>query len=137
MKITVKDCLNCNKDHEWEYEMPTLKEVRHIRARANFKNFTEFNDAMKDGDPDGMTALLDILHRRDGIELRWDDIDLDYDAIDFEQNEEEKAQAEQAEGKAGEPDEPSPSNGDLTAEDSTPKSPPTPADSGSTTDSPI
>lgn len=94
MKITINNCLNCKTAHEWEYEQPTLREMRRIKARTGM-NGAEYAACLGTGDPDATTAMIDLLHRRDGKELRWDDIDLDYDDFEIETTEEEAAAADE------------------------------------------
>ena len=81
MRLLIKKCLNCGTAHEWEYDQPTLKELRFIKARTDLSG-REFGEGLIANDPDAVTALMAILHQRSGVELRWEDVDLDFD--DFE-----------------------------------------------------
>lgn len=120
MIITIKKCLNCAAEHEWSYEQPTLKEMRHVKSRTGYSS-AEFATGMSGGDPDAMTALIDLLHRREGISLRWDDIDLDYDDFEITPTDEEVAIAEAAGKDEAAEGETPPTSGEPNEEVSTPR----------------
>lgn len=149
--IRIKSCISkgpCNgQSHEWEFRKPLLSESRVILAKTGLKGSEQFLNAITEDDPEAWTALLDILHRRSGIGLRWEDIDLDIEEIDVQFTAEEQADfdAEQAalaadggdSGKADGPAyPPSQTSGIATAEDLTPRYPTTPPASGNTSVSP-
>lgn len=93
MNIHIKDCPNCSgADHDWDYGAPTLKELRRIKAVTSL-GLRDFGDGVVTADADALTALVDLLHRRDGVELRWDDIDLNFDGFEITPNAEETAEA--------------------------------------------
>lgn len=97
--IRIKNCINCDgASHEWEFTTPRLKELRIIQAKTGM-NVNEFLEKMNSFDAEGLTALIDLLHRRSGVDLRWEDIDLDLDDFAVDDTAEEKALAEAA-GKA-------------------------------------
>lgn len=120
MIIRIKKCLNCAAEHEWSYDQPTLKEMRHIKSRTGYST-AEFTAGMGTGDPDAMTALIDLLHRRASIALRWDDIDLDYDDFEIIPTDEESALAEAAGKDEAVDGEAPPTSGEPNEEDSTPR----------------
>lgn len=101
--IKIKKCLcpPCNgTSHEWEFSSPRLKEMRIIQAKTGM-TLEKFLEAFDTLDPQGLTALVDLLHRRVGVDVRWDDIDLDLEDFDFEDTEEERLLAEAQQAEAG------------------------------------
>lgn len=95
--IKIKNCVNCDgADHTYEFDMPRLKEIRDvIEAKAGLTT-REFLDGLQQLHGGALTALMLILHRRDGKNLRWDDIDLELEGLDFEDTPAEIAMAEEA-----------------------------------------
>ena|SRR5690349_9078787 len=93
--ITIKDCLNCDIDHEWLFETMTLKELRLVKKLTGMgqKAFAEAGD---EGDPDALTALIYVLHMRDRIKIPFDDVDLDFTKFTMEPTEQELKEAEAA-----------------------------------------
>lgn len=91
----IKSCLNCKMAHEWIFDSPTLKELRVIKQLTNL-SAKAFAQASDEGDPEATAALIYILHRRDGITIPFDDIDLDFEDFTVELSEEEQAQVEAA-----------------------------------------
>jgi len=51
----------------------------------------EFAEAGDTGDPDALAALVCVLHKRDGITIALDDVDVDFSDFDMEPTPEEKA----------------------------------------------
>lgn len=115
MNIKINKCLNCGTAHDWPYDQPTLRELRRIKARTAM-NSREYGEGLTGGDPEATTALIDLLHRREGIELRWDDIDLDFDDFDIVPTAMEEAAANSESGKGDEAEPPIP-NGETPAAD--------------------
>lgn len=144
--IRIKECI-CDgpckgQPHDWEFRKPLLSESRIIAAKTEFKGTPAFLEALGEEHPEAWTALLDILHRRSGIGLRWEQIDLDIEKvhIDFTAEEqaeydaameEERAAAESG-GKVVGLMPKSPISGDANAVDLTPRFSTTPPVSGST-----
>lgn len=90
----IDKCISCNGvSHEWEFGAPRLKEMRHIQSRTGMR-LNAFMEAMDDWDAEALTALVDVLHRRAGIILRWEDIDLDLESLTAENTPEEIVEAE-------------------------------------------
>lgn len=79
--IRIKDCLTCHVPHEWLFDSARLKELRMIKSLTGM-SAAEFAAAGDDGDPDALAALICILHKRDGITISLDDVDVDFN--DFE-----------------------------------------------------
>lgn len=102
--IKVKDCLTCHVGHDWLFTGATLKELRAIK-QATGLTLKGFAAAADDGDPDAIAALVWILHKREKINVAFDDVDIDFG--DFEQvlTDEEKAAIEEAEREAREAEE--------------------------------
>lgn len=101
--IKIKNCLNCDgADHEYEFKMPRLKEIRDVIEGKAGMTTQEFLDGFGTLHGGALTALVLILHRRESKNLKWDDIDLILEDIDFDDLPEELAAAEAAEaaGKA-------------------------------------
>lgn len=88
--IKIAKCVNCGIAHEWLFTGPTLKELREIKQLTGM-TATEFGAAGDTGDPDALTALVVILHKRDRINLPFDDADLDFTDFEMESTEDEKA----------------------------------------------
>jgi len=86
--VTIKDCLNCDIDHEWLFESMTLRELRVIKKLTGMgqKAFAEAGD---EGDPEALAALIYILHKRDKINVPFADVDLDFTKFTMEPTEQE------------------------------------------------
>lgn len=86
--VEIKDCLNCQIDHEWLFESMTLKELRVIKKLTGMgqKAFAEAGD---EGDPEALAALLYVLHKRDKINIPFADVDLDLTKFKMEPTEQE------------------------------------------------
>lgn len=93
--IKIKECVSegpCKgQTHEWAFTQPRLKELRVLQAKTGM-TLQKFMDELNEMSAEAITALVDLLHRRDGIDLRWDDIDVDFDGFELTQTEEELAQ---------------------------------------------
>lgn len=156
MIISIKKCIipACEgADHKWEFERPTLREVKRMQQHGvDISLFEDAMNVMLQGGSittaiDALLALVDILHRRDGARIPFEDIDVDFPTLDFEFGDDEiepgdDAAGEGEEGKAG----PAPTSssqppaaeepagasdsGPPATEASTPKSPPTALTSG-------
>jgi hypothetical protein len=94
--IRIKNCKNCDMPHEWDFDSPGLKELRTIKELTGL-NGMSFADQMASSDPDALTALLYILHKRLNITVQFDDVDLDFSDFEMEETEEEKKLREEAE----------------------------------------
>ncbi|MEU1596209.1 hypothetical protein ABZ468_25955 [Streptomyces sp. NPDC005708] len=134
MIVKIARCRNCNgAQHNWIFDQPTLLELRRIKKLTGLSAVT-MGDAIDEGDPDAMAALLDLLHRRQNIVIPWDEIDLDFDALDMRPDAEDQEVAAQAEsnpgGKHAAP--PTTPSGAPTEAGSTPWSAPMPSDFGAT-----
>lgn len=99
--VTIRDCLNCNIDHEWLFEAMSLKELRVIKKLTGMgqKAFAEAGD---EGDPEALAALIYVLHMRDRIKVPFDDVDLDFTKFTMEPTEQEIKDAEAAMAAADE-----------------------------------
>jgi len=86
--VTIRDCLNCDIDHEWLFESMTLKELRVIKKLTGMgqKAFAEAGD---EGDPEALAALIYVLHKRDKINVPFSDVDLDFTKFTMEPTEQE------------------------------------------------
>jgi hypothetical protein len=111
MIIRIKNCLNCNVPHEWDFEGPTLKEYRTIKKLTGWDGEAYAEHSAK-ADPDALAAMLYILHQRDKIKVSFDDVDLNFNDFDMIETEDERKaretmEAEQAlaekQGKKGSP----------------------------------
>ena len=93
--VTIRDCLNCDIDHEWLFDAMTLKELRMIKKLTGMgqKAFAEAGD---EGDPEALAALIYVLHMRDRIKVPFDDVDLDFTKFTMEATEQEIKEAEAA-----------------------------------------
>jgi hypothetical protein len=92
--FSIKKCLcpPCNGiPHEWDFRSLLLSEQRIVLAKTGIKGRQAFGQALEEEDPEAWTALMDIMHRRSGIAVRWEEIDLDMEAIDVSLTDEEKA----------------------------------------------
>ena len=96
MFITIKKCLNCGVAHEWDFDSPKLKEMRTIKKLTGLAG-QDFADGMMEMDPDALTAVIYILHKRDKITIPFDDIDLDFNDFDMKETEEERQSREKLE----------------------------------------
>ena len=93
--VTIRDCLNCEIDHEWLFESMSLKELRVIKKLTGMgqKAFAEAGD---EGDPEALAALIYVLHKRDRITIPFDDVDLDFAKFTMEPTEQELKEVEAA-----------------------------------------
>ena len=96
--VRVKKCLNCGVAHEWFFEGMTLQELRLIKQITGLRP-NDFSEAADDMDPDAIAAMLYVLHRRDKINVLFDDVDLDFKDFEIEATEEELAQIAELEAK--------------------------------------
>lgn len=157
MIITLSDCLvpACEGgDHKWEFERPTIRELKRIET-ATGMDVETFFQGLGDVETTGVTskaldailALVDVLHRRDGLRVPFEDIDVDFPSfgIEFQPGETDDDEPEDEEGKGPAQAEtsrppaaevPGSGSGPAPAEESTPSSSPTPPDSGGGSDSP-
>ena len=94
--IRIKKCVNCGIAHEWLFSQPSLKELRQIKHLTGM-GASQFGEAGDQGDPDALTALVVILHKRDNINLAFDDADLDFSDFEMEATEAEKAEQDELE----------------------------------------
>jgi hypothetical protein len=86
--VTIRDCLNCEIDHEWLFESMTLKELRVIKKLTGMGQ-RAFAEAGDEGDPEALAALIYVLHKRDRINIPFDDVDLDFTKFTMEPTEQE------------------------------------------------
>jgi hypothetical protein len=91
----IKECLTCHVPHEWLFTSTRLKELRTIKALTGM-SAAEFAEAGDAGDPDALSALICVLHKRDGINIALDDVDIDFDDFETIPTAEEKAADEAA-----------------------------------------
>lgn len=146
MIIISRNCLvpDCGgADHKWEIERPTLREFRFIQETVGLDP-DDFETALNAGGTiqsiDALLALLTILHRRDGLQVPFDDVDADLAHLEFVAD----PVAEPEEKPTGQPPtsplprdpEPAPPSGGSTGEGSEPKSSTTEPGSGGITASP-
>jgi hypothetical protein len=97
-RIVIKDCLNCHVPHEWDFDAPTLRELRTIKKLTGLTG-KGFAEASEESDPDAMAALIYVLHQRDKIKIQFDDVDLDFSDFEMIESEEEKELRELAEAR--------------------------------------
>lgn len=159
MIITSKNCLipACEgADHKWEFERPTIRELKRIETVTGL-DIGDFFEGLGDVETTGVTskaldailALVDILHRRDGLRPEFEDVDVDFPNFGIEFQPGEVDEDEEPEDEAGKgpapvatshppaaPDATGPGSGPESAAESTPSSSPTPPASGGGTDSP-
>ena len=101
--VNIQACVNCSGekpvDHSWLFEGISLRELRIIKKLTGMSQ-VEFSQAGDDGDPDALAALLYILHKRDKINIPYDDIDLDFSRFDMKLTEQEQKEFDEAEAQA-------------------------------------
>lgn len=156
MIITLNNCSTpeCEgASHRWEFERPTLREIQRIETTTGL-DAEQFFAGMDSAGEGGITsvgikailALVDVLHRRDGVRAPFEDIDVDIVdfAIEFEAGEVDEDESpvgdEDEVGKGPAPTSPSPppsapeveasASGDATEAASPRRSPDTPPGSG-------
>jgi len=91
----IAKCLNCGIKHEWLFESLTLQELRIMKKLTGMTQ-KDFREASNEDDPEALAFLLYILHRRDKINIAFEDIDLDFNDFDMELTEAEQAQVDAA-----------------------------------------
>ena len=87
--IKIKNCKNCSIAHDWFFDSLDLQELRTVKKLVGLRA-TAFGEAMDEMDPDAIAALLFVLHKRNGIVVPFDDINLDFRDLDIETTEEEE-----------------------------------------------
>lgn len=154
MRIIINGCVisECEGgDHKWEFERPTLRELKRIQdlIGMNIEEFETGMNAMLSGDLtskgiDMLLALVDLLHRRDGLRVPYDDIDVDFPTMDFEFDDHELPDEPSEQGDEGKDLAPTkgsqspvgeaepPASGRVSKAASKPKSSRTPRTSGGT-----
>lgn len=164
MIITLKACKvpGCEgADHRWEWARPTAREILRIQE-ATGQDVNAWSEGLNLGLEGGTAgllaalALVDVLHRRDGIKVPFEDIDLDVFSLEFEPEPGEIEQADEGQGdgedEAGKgpgptslslpPEDAAPGAGPVSTSGpepeaaSAPRSSPTPTTSGGTSASP-
>lgn len=163
MIITINRCLvpECDgASHKWEFEAPTLREIQRMEQVSGI-SIDQFAGGLDDALDAGITsaginavlALVDMLHRRDGVRVPFEEIDvsptdfqMDFEVGELEANGDEAEETESGEGKdpAPTPDSPppaepapaEPASGPETVEGSEARSSSTPTGSGGGSDSP-
>jgi hypothetical protein len=96
--ITIKNCRNCSVAHEWEFDSPTLRELRSIKKLTGL-NGVAFSEAAEQSDPEALAALLWVLHKRSGITVPFDDVDLDFGDFEMVETEAERLAREAMEAQ--------------------------------------
>lgn len=144
-RFIIKKCLcpPCNEGaHDWEFRTLLLSEARIVQAKTGIKGNDAFGDAIAEEDPEAWTALIDIMHRRSGIAVRWEEIDCDMEQVDVQMTDEEMArltpeqraelEAAMASGKdpSAEGTAENPASGSVNGAALTPKWPSSPVNSG-------
>jgi hypothetical protein len=66
----------------------TLKELRVIKKLTGMGQ-RAFAEAGDEGDPEALAALIYVLHKRDRINIPFDDVDLDFTKFTMEPTEQE------------------------------------------------
>lgn len=130
MIITLRNCLvpDCEgADHKWEWSgRPTLREIKRIEQATGMdietwnEGLNELGRGMTSKVIDACLALVDILHRRDGIKVAFDDIDVDLADLDFDLDEAEADEEDQTDEAGKDPAQTSPSQ-NPEAEDDAPE----------------
>jgi hypothetical protein len=145
--VILRNCLipECGgADHKWEFERPTLRELRRIQEVIGLDP-EQFEEAVNEGAAtiasiDAILILVAILHKRIGVIVPFDDVDVDITGLQFMPDPEAEP-----EGKPTGPPPTSPppedpaaasASGDSTAEGSEPRSSTSEPDSGGSTASP-
>lgn len=83
--IKVSKCPNCDgKSHEWEFKAPGLKEIREVVETKAGQTVQEFLQGIEDYNGQSLTALLFLLHKRIGVDLRWNEVDVALEDLDME-----------------------------------------------------
>lgn len=117
MFITISKCLvpACNgASHRWEFERPTLREIQRIETATglDLDAWGEgLNEALSTFTSVGIKAtlaLVDILHRRDGVVVPFDEIDIDPGDIDVSVEGSDADQTDEDQEDDGEGKDPSP-----------------------------
>jgi len=106
MIVEIEKCRNCDIPHRWLYNEPTLMELRRIKQLTGW-TARGLETALEETEPEAFAALLDLLHRREGIEIPFEQIDLDFDGFDMKPDKEEE-EADPQIGQQGEPGKPLP-----------------------------
>lgn len=96
--VKINNCTNCKIAHEWMFDSPTLKELRMIKKLTGF-NGVDFAEAAEQSDPEALASLLYVLHKRSGITIPYDDIDLDFSDFDMIETEDERKAREAMEAQ--------------------------------------
>lgn len=102
MRLIIKNCRNCDKPHEFEFDRPFLKELRFL-DRTYGLTAEDFQEGLNQEGThvalEATAALLDMLHRREGVVIPQLEIDLDFEDFDVIPDAVEEAEAEAEAGK--------------------------------------
>ena len=96
--IKVSKCKNCGISHEWFFDGMDLQELRMIKRLTGMRA-AEFGQAADEMDPDALAAMFFILHKRDGIVVPFDDINVDFSSLDIEPTEDELREEKELEAR--------------------------------------
>jgi len=143
----VRGCPSRGQDHKWEWDRPTAQECLRIEEVLGI-DIGEWADAF-DGVAGTSTMkiksllmFVDLMHRRDGIAVPWEDIDVDFGNFKMIPDPDLSESAEPSAGKDPAPTAPSrrqkaaataSTSGRSAKAASQPKSSPTPTASGAGT----
>ena len=94
-RVTIEKCLNCEIKHSWLFAGMDLQDLRAIKQLTGMRA-AEYSEASENMDPDAIAALLFVLHRKDGITIPFEDINVDFNDMTVEPTEEEIAAEEAA-----------------------------------------
>jgi hypothetical protein len=87
--IKIKSCKNCGVAHDWLFDGMDLQELRSIKKLTGMRA-NEFGEALDAMDPDAIAAMMYCLHKRNGITIPFDDVNLDFRDLDIQTTEEEE-----------------------------------------------
>lgn len=147
MTVVLRNCLvqECaGADHKWEFERPTLRELRRIQEATGLDP-EQFEIAVNEAgfsipSIDALLMLITILHKRIGVVVPFDEVDMDITSLEFHSDPVAEPEEKPTEPTLTSPPPrdpgPAPGSGGSIEEGSEPKSSPSGPDSGGITGSP-
>lgn len=82
----VPECKAAGRSHSWEFERPTMQELLKIQEVLELDP-DQFEEALNEGFSArairAVIMLVNLLHKREGILVSFEDTDLDMEYLDF------------------------------------------------------
>lgn len=78
-----REAVGAPESMEYDPRNPRLREIRELKRQCGM-TFQQLADALDDGDLEAAGVVVWLALLRHGIQVRWDDLDLDFQAMRIE-----------------------------------------------------